>query len=111
MSDLGRPDDALPLLRWSLEFDNPENELKASVSPDVVSEAKIHIREMLQSCKKKLGTWHVSRFYLQQCLGLFQMEKVSAAIEKLENKEAATEFQNIKKGLADTKQISEQVSF
>lgn len=39
------------------------------------------------------------------------MEKVSAAIEKLENKEAATEFQNIKKGLADTKQISEQVSF
>lgn len=37
LSDIGRPDDALPVLRWSLEFDNPGGETKASVCPDVLA--------------------------------------------------------------------------
>jgi len=71
LADIGRADDALPLLRWSLEFDNPGADFRATVCPDV-------------------------------------LEKVAVAFDKLDNKEATSEFQRIHKALTETKQISDK---
>jgi len=53
LADIGRPDDALPILRYSLEFDNPTGDTtKATVCPDVM--------EKIAEAVQKLGNTEVT---------------------------------------------------
>ena len=42
LADLNRPDDAFPVLRYSIEHENPSPDKKVTVCQDVVSTASEH---------------------------------------------------------------------
>jgi hypothetical protein len=52
LADLNRPDDIMPLLRVSLEFDNPNADRRATVCPDIL--------DIIAASVEKLGNKEVS---------------------------------------------------
>jgi len=48
LAELNRPDDILPMLRYSLEFDNPQSqsERKSSICPDVLEKVAASVERM-----------------------------------------------------------------